>query len=116
MRFKNLKIYQDAMVILAETYRITRKLPKEELYNLVSQMNRSALSIPSNIAEGSGKNSDQDFARFISIANGSCSELYCQFEAVIILYPDMKSDADGMLIKIEELSRTIKIFHRTLKK
>jgi len=116
MRFKKLKIYEESMSLLTEIYKLSRGLPREEVYNLCSQMNRAALSIPSNIAEGSGKNSDLDFARFISIANGSCSELYCQIEATILLYPSFKAECEGLLAKIEDLSMKLKTFHKTLKR
>jgi len=66
---------------LAEmVYKITNGFPKEEIYGLTSQMRRSAVSIPSNIAEGQLRTSQKEFAQFVSIALGSCAELSTQLE------------------------------------
>lgn len=59
-------------------YEISMKLPKEEKYELVSQIKRCAVSIPSNIAEGAGRGTDKDFKRFLEMALGSCNELETQ--------------------------------------
>ncbi|TVP44041.1 MAG: four helix bundle protein [Mongoliibacter sp.] len=77
-RYKELKVWQKAIDLAVEIYRITEKLPKEEKYGLVGQMNRSAVSIPSNIAEGAGRNSNKDFNNFLGIALGSSFELDTQ--------------------------------------
>lgn len=73
--FKKLKVWQKAHNLTLLVYKITRKFPKEELYGLTSQIRRAASSIPANIAEGSGRGGDADFARFLQIAMGSASEL-----------------------------------------
>ena len=75
--YKNLQIWKDAIDLAQEVYEITEKLPKMETYGLISQMTRSAVSAPSNIAEGSAR-SDKDFAHFLSIAIGSLFELSTQ--------------------------------------
>jgi four helix bundle protein len=75
--FKELKVWQRSHQIALKIYKITASFPKEELYGLVSQMRRSS-SIPTNIAEGCGRGSDADFARFLQIAMGSASELEYQ--------------------------------------
>ena len=66
------------MEIVHTVYVATRAFPKEEVYRLVSQMQRAAVSIPSNIAEGAGRNSDKEFANFLGIAQGSSFELQTQ--------------------------------------
>ena len=66
------------MDLVEEIYKLTASFPIEEKFGLVSQMTRAAVSIPSNIAEGAGRNSDKDFAHFISIAIGSLYELNTQ--------------------------------------
>lgn len=75
--YKKLQIWQDAMDLAQDVYDITERLPKMETYGLISQMTRSAVSAPSNIAEGSAR-TDKDFAHFLSIAIGSLFELSTQ--------------------------------------
>ena len=73
--FKQLQVWQMAMSMVKDIYVAISNFPPEEKYGLAQQLRRSAVSIPSNIAEGSGRNSAIDFARFLSIANGSAYEL-----------------------------------------
>ena len=75
--FRNLQIWRDAMDLAQAVYEITEALPKMETYGLISQMTRAAVSVPSNIAEGSGR-SDKDFSHFLTIALGSLFELNTQ--------------------------------------
>ena len=75
---KELIVWQRGMELATEIYRSTAGFPKEETYGLTSQIRRSAVSIPSNIAEGHGRRTDIDFARFLRIANGSLRELDTQ--------------------------------------
>lgn len=76
--FKNLKIWQKGINLVVDIYKTSQNFPYEELYGLTSQMRRSAVSIPSNIAEGSGRNSDKEFSRFLDISLGSSFELETQ--------------------------------------
>ena len=76
--YNNLQIWQQAMDLVEEIYKLTASFPIEEKFGMVSQMTRAAVSIPSNIAEGAGRNLDKDFAHFISIAIGSLYELNTQ--------------------------------------
>ena len=76
--FKQLKVWQKAHELTLEVYRITAKFPQSELYGLVSQMRRCAVSIGSNIAEGRGRDGDPDFQRFLGISIGSAAELEYQ--------------------------------------
>jgi four helix bundle protein len=69
-----LKAWQEAMELVKEIYRVTRDFPKEEIYGLVSQMRRAAVSIPSNISEGAARGGDREFIQFLIIARGSLSE------------------------------------------
>jgi len=81
MRFKDYKdlvVWQRAIDLVIEVYRIVKVLPQEEVYDLSSQMRRAAVSIPSNIAEGYGRNSDNELIRFLNIASGSLAELETQ--------------------------------------
>ena len=74
-KFEDLKIWQKSMKLAELVYDATRHFPSEEKFNLTSQMRRCSVSIPSNIAEGAGRNSKKEFAHFLSISNGSASEL-----------------------------------------
>ncbi|HYU48159.1 MAG TPA: four helix bundle protein [Terriglobales bacterium] len=78
--YRDLSAWQQAMAMVTEIYRITRAFPKEELYGLVSQIRRAAVSIPSNLAEGHGRNSRNEFRQFIGQARGSLSEVETQLE------------------------------------
>lgn len=77
-RYKELKVWQKAIDLAVEVYQITEKLPKEERYGLISQINRCVVSIPSNIAEGAGRNTSKDFNHFLGISLGSSFELDTQ--------------------------------------
>lgn len=77
---KKLRAWQLGMEIALEAYRITEKLPPDEKFGLISQIRRSAVSIPSNVAEGAGRKSNKEFVNFLHIAQGSLSELDTQLE------------------------------------
>lgn len=82
---KDLKVYQEALLLVKDIYCITSNFPKEELYGLTSQMKRCVISIPSNIAEGSGKKGNAELIRFLYISLGSLSELETQLDISIML-------------------------------
>ena len=77
---KDLVVWQKAIQLCKVVYGVTEKFPKEEIYGITSQMRRSIVSIPSNIAEGRSRNTTKDFLHFLSIALGSASELETQIE------------------------------------
>jgi four helix bundle protein len=76
--YKQLRVWCDGHALVLEVYKATKAFPKEELYGLSSQIRRSAVSIPSNLAEGASRSSRADFARFVEIAHGSANELEYQ--------------------------------------
>lgn len=76
--FKELIIWQKSMELVTEVYNVSLTMPVTQKYSLVDQIQRSAVSIPSNIAEGSGRGSNNEFVRFLNISNGSCCELETQ--------------------------------------
>ena len=76
--YKKLLVWQKGIDICKVTYELTSSIPAFEKYGIVSQMNRAAVSIPSNIAEGSSRKSEKDYFRFLEIALGSCFELETQ--------------------------------------
>ena len=76
--YKNLHIWQEGINLARKIYEMTGNFPVNERFGIVSQMTRAAVSIPSNIAEGAGRNSNKDFANFLGIAIGSIFELHTQ--------------------------------------
>ena len=89
--FKKLKVWQKAHRLTLDVYQASATFPREELYGLTSQIRRSCLSIPSNIAEGCGRGTDTDFARFLQISMGSSSEV----EYLLILSRDLQILTSG---------------------
>ena len=113
---KDLDIWKKSIEMVTKVYKLTRNFPKEELYGLTNQMRRAAVSVPSNIAEGSGRNSSKEFLQFLRYATGSLSELETQ---IIIannlgyLNNEQKQDIDTIFIDIfkmlSKLIQAIKI-------
>jgi len=77
---RDLKVWQKAMGLVTAVYKLTTSFPKNETYGLASQMQRAAVSVPSNIAEGHGLKQTQAYLRHLAIANGSLAELETQLE------------------------------------
>jgi four helix bundle protein len=77
-RFKELKVWQQAVELAVDVYKTTKNFPSEERYGITSQIQRSAVSIPSNIAEGAGRNTNNEFNHFLGITSGSSNELETQ--------------------------------------
>ena len=84
-KIENLKIWQKSIELTKAIYLLVSELPVDEKFGLTSQIKRSAVSIPSNIAEGAGRNSQKEFKHFLSIANGSAYELQTQLILLIEL-------------------------------
>ncbi|WP_426484216.1 four helix bundle protein [Flavobacterium sp. 2] len=78
--FRKILVWQKSMSLVTKIYKATRTFPKEEMFGLTSQIRRSSVSIPSNIAEGSGRESSKDFLRFLYISLGSIFEMQTQLE------------------------------------
>jgi four helix bundle protein len=76
--YRDLEVWQKAMVLADAVYDVTSSFPKEEIYGLTSQVRRSAISVPSNIAEGSGRSGTGELLHFLSIARGSLAEMETQ--------------------------------------
>jgi four helix bundle protein len=77
---RDLNAWREAMTLVELVYRATADFPKEELYGLANQIRRSAISVPSNIAEGAARNSTREFLQFLGVSCGSLSELETQLE------------------------------------
>ncbi len=106
--YKELKVWQKSYNLCLDVYRTTRIFPKEEMYGLTSQMRRSAVSVPSNIAEGYGRKTTADYIRFLYIAYGSL----CELETQIMLAGDLNYLDDG---KLEGLKASVSEVERMLK-
>ena len=78
--FRDLKVWQKSMDLTVAVYSLTKNFPREEAFGLTSQLRRSAVSIPSNIAEGLGRSNTREFQQFLGIARGSNCELQTQLE------------------------------------
>lgn len=103
--FQELKIWQKAMDIAENVYRISIQFPQEEKYGLTSQVRRSAVSIPSNIAEGAGRNTNGEFKNFLGIANGSSNELFTQLILAYRLDLVSESTINPILNEIIEVQK-----------
>lgn len=96
------------------TYLLTDQLPSAEKYGLISQISRCAVSVPSNIAEGSSRTSNKEFAHFLSIALGSLFELETQILLSVDLGFLASANVGSLLIEIIQLQKKISTFRKTL--
>lgn len=101
--------------MVKDVYVLTTKLPKQELYDLVSQIRRAVISIPSNIAEGSGRGSNKDFGRFLDMAIASSFELETQLYLCFDLEYITEQALDDTVEKVNEVQKLIYGFQKTLK-
>ena len=109
---KELDVWKDSIDLVVEVYRITKLFPKEELYGIISQIRRSAVSVPANISEGSARNYSKEFIRFLRIAQASLSELETLIQIssrLNFLNEDNYQSLQGKIFKINaQLSGLIK--------
>lgn len=112
--FRKLQVWEKAHHLTLDVYRVTQHFPKVELYGLTSQMRRAASSIPTNIAEGCGRGSDGESARFSQIAMGSASEL----EYLLVLARDLgylnNADYERLMHQVVEVKRMLTSFIQKL--
>lgn len=104
-KIEDLKIWQKSMKLATLVYNIVSNLPSDEKYGLISQIKRSSVSIPSNIAEGAGRNSNKEFKHFLSIANGSSYELHTQLTLTVQLELISKEKIQTVLDLITEVQK-----------
>ena len=102
--YKELKVWAKAHEFTLKVYEVTKQFPREEIYGMTSQLRRAASSIPANIAEGCGKFTSQDFARYLNIALGSANES----EYFILLSKDLKFISLGDYTIINQIINEIK--------
>lgn len=102
--FRDLEIWKDSFSVVKEVYKISAQLPDDEKFGLKSQIQRCAISIPSNIAEGSGRTSDKEFLYFLNVAISSSYEL----ETQLLLIQDLFNvDVNQIIEKIQSTQRMI---------
>jgi len=113
--FKKLKVWERSHRLTLKVYKATAVFPREELYGLTSQMRRSSASIPTNIAEGCGRNTDSELARFLEIAMGSASEL----EYLFLLSNDLNlldtSSFEVLTSEVIEIKKMLASFVKELR-
>jgi len=112
--YKDLTVWQKSMDLVEEVYEITKRLPKEERYSLISQMQRAAVSIPSNIAEGKMRGTRKDYAHFLRIAFGSGAELETQIELVQRIYDIQGEDVNKAKGLLEEVMKMLNVMIQKL--
>jgi four helix bundle protein len=103
--FKDLKIWQKGIQLVEDVYALSKTFPKEEIYGLQSQLRRSAVSIPSNIAEGFARIHNKEYRNFLYIALGSCAELATQIIIASRLKYIEGPKAETILSNIDEISK-----------
>lgn len=114
--FQNLEVYQLGKEIVKDNYRITKTFPFDEKFCLINQMNRAAISVPSNIAEGTARSTKKDKVHFINMAYGSLMELICQMEIASDLGYLNKEDRDKFVTKAKNLSVKLSNFKAAIEK
>jgi four helix bundle protein len=114
--FRNYKAWERAQQLAVGVYRVSANLPRLETYGLQSQMRRAAISIPTNLAEGSGKDTKPEFARYLRIATGSCNEL----ESLLLLSIELEYldyvDVEPIIQEVSEVRRMYIALWKTVRK
>lgn len=113
--YKELIAWQKAMDLAATIFEVTARFPREQMYVLAAQLQRAALSVPSNIAEGQARYSQREFYRFLSTARGSLAEVETQLLIAQRLGFLNKTDAARLLSAVAELSRILNALAAAIK-
>ena len=114
--FRDLIVWQKAMQLVTEVYRLTKSFPANEVYGLTAQIRRCAVSVPSNIAEGYGRKATNDYVRFLRIGISSLYELQTQIDISLNLKYLCKSDFDILYESSREIERMLSSLIRKLEK
>ena len=112
-RYRDLDIWKKGIELVKDVYKVTEKLPKHEIYGLVSQMRRSAISIPSNVAEGFRRYHNKEYKQFLYVTLGSCAELETQITIAKEL-DYVKQEIEAVLL--EKLDHICRMISNLLKK
>ncbi len=102
--YKELKVWEKSHQLVLDIYRVTAKFPKEEVFGVTSQIRRAAASIPANIAEGCGKNTQLDLAKFLNISLGSANEI----DYFLLLCKDLKYISETEFLELEDTINAVK--------
>lgn len=113
LSYKDLIIWQKSTELTLRIYKVTEKFPKSEVFGLISQIMRSAISIPSNIAEGKQRSTKKDYSQFLRVSLGSCAELQTQ---VFISYKLQFIDKEDYNYIEENLNEIMRMIHSLLQK
>lgn len=115
-KFKELKVWQNSKNLVIDIYKVTENFPQTEIFGLTNQIRRASVSVPSNIAEGCGRNSNKDLIRFLDIANGSSFEL----ETQLLIAHELNCIDDlvfnKIIKKLDEVQKMIYGFKNSLAK
>lgn len=107
--YKNLDVYKEAKILVMMVYKLLKQFPKEEQYALCDQLRRAVISIPSNVAEGSGRTSMKDQAHFIEIAFGSLMEVDCQMDIAHDLGYITQNELDAICLQISRIAAMLSV-------
>ena len=111
--YKELNVWRQGIELVKTSFVLAKRLPKDQKYGVISQLTRAAVSIPANIAEGSSRNSDKDYARFLQIALGSAFEV----QTYLVIIKEMKWLDDEEIESANHLlEQEIKMIHSFIKK
>jgi four helix bundle protein len=105
--YRELLVWQKSILATKMVYLLVKRLPREELFALSSQMRRAAISIPSNIAEGQARNSAKEFLKFLSIAKGSKAELETQLTLCVEIKYLTQEDISSVMSLLEEIGKML---------
>ena len=114
--YRDLEVWQKAMDLVVICYQMTKKFPKNEIYGLASQLQRAAVSIPANIAEGRQRQHSKEFLQYLSIAYGSLAEVETHVQIAGRLNYINENQIDKMLNKAEEIGRMLNGLRRSIEK
>lgn len=112
--YKDLDLYKAAKELVLSVYALLRKFPREEQYALCDQLRRAVISIPSNIAEGSGRTSSKDQAHFLEMAFGSLMEVECQLDIACDLGYVSNAELESLSVQIASIAAMLSGMRRKL--
>jgi four helix bundle protein len=112
--YRDLKVWQRGMDLAEMCYELTRSFPREELYGMTSQLRRSAVSVPANIAEGYGRGHRAEYLQFLRVANGSLNELETHLHLCVRVRLAEKCAVQPLLTTSQEVGRMLLALLRSL--